>query len=204
MIRVRRGEPGRWPWRRRYELEFGVGDDREAYSAVRRGKAADVLSKRVGIGDAWAFILDADRAWERGERGWAVEVDWLKSGGVKYWGNRIWSEVRPAVLLMTKDEVLLLGGPDDVPDVVEPNDVWNGEVLVCLDRDGTLLQVDVVQDAEAGWWRRFSGSDAFVVVSEVTGDSAAALEAIRLRLEAPSGAEFADLAALANSEFYGV
>jgi hypothetical protein len=29
----------------------------------------------LGIGDAWSFVDAADDAWQRGERGWAVEFE---------------------------------------------------------------------------------------------------------------------------------
>jgi hypothetical protein len=34
-----------------------------------------LLQPVLGIGDAWSFVDAADDAWQRGERGWAVEFE---------------------------------------------------------------------------------------------------------------------------------
>jgi hypothetical protein len=31
------------------------------------------LEPVIGVGDAWSFVRAADEAWDRGDRGWAVE-----------------------------------------------------------------------------------------------------------------------------------
>ena len=67
VIRVRRVE-SRLPWVRTYEIELGA-----TTTAVRRGTAVRRLERALGIGDAWAFIHAADRAWDVGDRSWAVE-----------------------------------------------------------------------------------------------------------------------------------
>ncbi len=61
-IRLRR-IPRRFLWRRRYEIEFpsssGAGMDQVITSAPMTK-----LDPWLGVGDAWALVHSADRAWD--------------------------------------------------------------------------------------------------------------------------------------------
>jgi hypothetical protein len=75
MIRVRRVGSG-LPFGRVYEIEFApspTAPAQERLTRARRGIAVRRLEQEVGTGDAWSFLREADRAWETGERSWAVE-----------------------------------------------------------------------------------------------------------------------------------
>lgn len=67
MIRLRR-IPTRIPFSRLYEVE--VDGDRRVTRAP-----LEVLEPRLGVGDAWSFIVEADRQWSRGSHEWAVEFE---------------------------------------------------------------------------------------------------------------------------------
>ena len=75
MIRVRR-VGGNLPFLRTYDLEFAPGPGAPAtqrLEGVRRGSAVRHLETVLGTGDAWSFVEAADRAWDEGNRSWAVE-----------------------------------------------------------------------------------------------------------------------------------
>jgi hypothetical protein len=69
MIRVRRVRTP-LPLFRRYELD--ISDQRVQ---ARGARLVRRLEEAVGIGDAWAFINAADRAYEDGSTWWAVEYE---------------------------------------------------------------------------------------------------------------------------------
>ncbi len=60
---------------RRYELEISPDDGMggPVSSVLRRGRAHEKLTELVGLGDAWAFLDAADRDFDTGRTGWAVE-----------------------------------------------------------------------------------------------------------------------------------
>ncbi len=75
MIRVRRVEGG-LPFARSYEIEFAPlpgAPATERLARARRSAAVRRLEREVGAGDAWSFLRAADRAWDEGDRSWAVE-----------------------------------------------------------------------------------------------------------------------------------
>lgn len=74
MIRVRRVRQV-VPIGRRYEVEYQPRD--APYSGWRHVTRAPVglLEPIMGIGDAWSFVIEADRQWDRGSTGWAVEFE---------------------------------------------------------------------------------------------------------------------------------
>jgi hypothetical protein len=65
--RLRRG--------RSYETE--LTPRASASPPVRRITRAPnaLLEPVLGVGDAWSFVSEADRQWEAGNRGWAVEFE---------------------------------------------------------------------------------------------------------------------------------
>ena len=76
MIRVRRVP--RVLLSRRYQIEYEPRDTSQGawnFESVSRGRAAQALLPIVGIGDAGAFVLAADRGWASGSTGWAVEYE---------------------------------------------------------------------------------------------------------------------------------
>ena len=65
----------RLPWPRIYDVQVeGHGDD---YAGrLRRGQAVRRLERAIGVGDAWAFIAQADKDRNAAARdAWAVEYD---------------------------------------------------------------------------------------------------------------------------------
>jgi signal recognition particle GTPase len=75
MIRVRRVDSG-FPLVRAYQIELAAthtAPASEHIERIRRGAAVRRLERVVGTGDAWSFIEAADRAWDEGNRSWAVE-----------------------------------------------------------------------------------------------------------------------------------
>ena len=77
MIRVRRAAAA-VPWVRRYELQLlpkGSATTGAERLTLGRGASVRRLEVVVGVGDAWSFIGEADRQWEAGNRGWAVEFE---------------------------------------------------------------------------------------------------------------------------------
>jgi hypothetical protein len=76
MIRVKRVGGGNVGFLRTYDLEFepsAPSAPSELHQSMRRGAAIKRLERDVGTGDAWSFVDAADRAWDAGERDWAVE-----------------------------------------------------------------------------------------------------------------------------------
>lgn len=72
MIRIRRVRQ-RVPIGRLYEVELsGEHSTGGTTHSVTRGPVS-LLEPIVGVGDAWSFVHEADRQWEHGNRGWAVE-----------------------------------------------------------------------------------------------------------------------------------
>jgi hypothetical protein len=69
VIRVRR-VASRFGFIRSYELEF---DGRSLRAS--RSRAVRHLQSLVGIGDAWSFIVAADRTFDEGSSSWAVEYE---------------------------------------------------------------------------------------------------------------------------------
>lgn len=65
MIYIRRIEAPWWQ-SRRYEVKVEGG----RVLPLARADAHKLLWDRVGIGDAWALIEAADRAWKSGEDRW--------------------------------------------------------------------------------------------------------------------------------------
>jgi hypothetical protein len=74
MIRIRR-VPSRVPFSRLYEIELAAHGRRQSGGrhVTRTPKA--VLEPILGVGDAWSFVEEADRQWDAGRRGWAVEFE---------------------------------------------------------------------------------------------------------------------------------
>lgn len=75
MIRVRRADSD-LPFMRAYEIEFASTPTEPAAERIaraRRDTAVRRVERAVGTGDAWSFIEAADRAWDAGDRSWAVE-----------------------------------------------------------------------------------------------------------------------------------
>ena len=63
------------PFSRLYEIELaahGRGQSGGRY-VTRTSKA--MLEPILGVGDAWSFVDEADRQWDAGGRGWAVEFE---------------------------------------------------------------------------------------------------------------------------------
>jgi hypothetical protein len=75
VIRLRRTEH-RLPFVRAYEVEITSASQLPSERrTLRRSAVVRRLEREVGTGDAWAFVYEADRVWEAGGRGWAVEYD---------------------------------------------------------------------------------------------------------------------------------
>jgi hypothetical protein len=73
VIRLKRSA-GRVPFARAYVLEISEEGQAAERARVRRVGAVRRLEKLVGVGDAWAFVNEADRVWAHGDRAaWAVE-----------------------------------------------------------------------------------------------------------------------------------
>lgn len=74
MIRVRR-RLSRLPFSRLYEVEI-IPAGRVDLSEKHLTRAPNrVLEPILGLADAWSFVREADRQWERGNREWAVEFE---------------------------------------------------------------------------------------------------------------------------------
>lgn len=78
IIRVRR-IASRAPLVRRYEIQLLSASTNGALisNVLRRGFAVRFLESEFGLGDAWTFVSEADKVWLSGERGWAVDLDWI-------------------------------------------------------------------------------------------------------------------------------
>jgi hypothetical protein len=63
------------PIGRKYEVQYEPRlDGREGWRRTTRAPVG-VLQPLLGTGDAWSFVKAADAAWDKGERGWAVEFE---------------------------------------------------------------------------------------------------------------------------------
>lgn len=74
MIRIRR-VPTRVPFSRVYEVEIAPHGWPETAKCHRTKTPNAVLEPILGVGDAWSFVQEADRQWDAGNRGWAVEFE---------------------------------------------------------------------------------------------------------------------------------
>jgi hypothetical protein len=73
VIRIRRVRT-RVPLSRLYEVELSQrGSPNRALHVTR--SPTSLLEATLGIGDAWSFVDEADRQWDAGNRGWAVEFE---------------------------------------------------------------------------------------------------------------------------------
>ena len=59
---------------RRYEVQVERQNDLFRSKLTRSGTVG-CLEPLLGIADAWSFVNAADRAWEAGDRSWAVEYE---------------------------------------------------------------------------------------------------------------------------------
>jgi hypothetical protein len=74
VIRIRR-VPQRLPIGRLYEVELDpTGEPERKTRRTTRGPLS-VIQPVLGVRDAWSFIDEADRQWDAGQRGWAVEYE---------------------------------------------------------------------------------------------------------------------------------
>ena len=65
----------RLPFGRVYEIEYAPLSDASAgWLRTTRSPNAS-LEPLLGVGDAWSFVDEADRQWDQGNRGWAVEFE---------------------------------------------------------------------------------------------------------------------------------
>lgn len=78
MIRIRRVASGipfssRIPFFRLYEVELIPNSRTGKARRFMTRSPISVLEPLLGIGDAWSFVNEANRQWDVGNRGWAVE-----------------------------------------------------------------------------------------------------------------------------------
>ena len=74
MIRIRRA-PQRLPIGRLYEVELQPAGEPERHSRRTTRSPVSLIEPILGVGDAWSFVTEADRQWDAGYRGWAVEFE---------------------------------------------------------------------------------------------------------------------------------
>ena len=71
MIRIRRCEPKGLLRRRRYEVEFVEPDTGETRWQRETTTPVTTIDQHIGVGDAWALVHAADKAWDEGSSRWS-------------------------------------------------------------------------------------------------------------------------------------
>jgi hypothetical protein len=74
MIRIRRVK-SRMPFSRVYEIELAPHGWPDMAKLHTTRVPNSILEPLLGVGDAWSFVREADRQWESGNQGWAVEFE---------------------------------------------------------------------------------------------------------------------------------
>ena len=70
MIRIRRCQPTGLFKRRRYEVEFVERTTGAAIWRLETSTPVTTIDREVGVGDAWALVHAADKAWDEGSPRW--------------------------------------------------------------------------------------------------------------------------------------
>jgi hypothetical protein len=71
MIRVRRCKPKGFLRRRRYQVEFVESGTGEARWRKETTTPVTMIDPYIGVGEAWALVHAADKAWDEGSSEWA-------------------------------------------------------------------------------------------------------------------------------------
>lgn len=70
MIRLRRCEANGVLRRRRYQVEFVDANTGETVWQIETTTPVTTIDRHIGVGEAWALVHAADKAWDEGSSHW--------------------------------------------------------------------------------------------------------------------------------------